>query len=132
MAKRVGHCSDMEVAKWEIEQKFKNSRNWQHTQEFMTQKEAQDWVTKASEEYKCKTVTLKTKKKAQRMRWFGFVFALPILILHTAIPTVYRGHFNDDYLGIAAGLAGLTLVGWLLGRGLHLAIRHWRYQSKTA
>ena len=74
MAKRVGHASDLEVAKFEIEQKFKNSRNWQGTDEFLTRKEAQDWEKKASEDFKCKIVVIKTTKKAQRMRWFGFVF----------------------------------------------------------
>lgn len=74
MAKRVGHCSDMEVAKWELDQKFKNTRNWKVTDEFMTRKEAQDWEENAAKEFNCKSVKLETKKKAQRMRWFGFVF----------------------------------------------------------
>jgi len=74
MAKRVGHTSDLEVARFEINQNFKNSRNWQSTKEFLTRKEAQNWEKDAASEFKCKTVLLKTSKKAQRMRWFGFVF----------------------------------------------------------
>lgn len=74
MAKRVGHASDMEVAKWEVDQKFKNARNWQCTAEMATKKEAKDWEVKAAEKYKCKIVTLTSTKKAQRMRWFGFMF----------------------------------------------------------
>ena len=74
MAKRVGHTSDLEVAKWEIDQKFKNTRNWQSTPEMSTKKEAEEWETKAANEFKCKVVNLKSKKKSQRIRWFGFTF----------------------------------------------------------
>lgn len=74
MAKRVGYASDLEVAKSEIEQKFKNPRNWQSTREFMQKKDAEEWVDRAAEEFKCKKVVLESRKKAQRMRWFGFVF----------------------------------------------------------
>jgi len=74
MAKRVGHASDLEVAKSEIEQKFKNPRSWQSTKEFETKKEAEQWVERAAKEFNCKTVLLESKKKAQRMRWYGFVF----------------------------------------------------------
>ena len=74
MAKRVGHASDLEVAKWEIEQKFKNPRNWQATAEFATKKEAEQWEARAAKELNCKVVTLDTKKKAQRLRWYGFLF----------------------------------------------------------
>ncbi len=53
----------------------------------------------------------------------GLAIALPILGLHTLIPTIIRGRFNDDYLGIGAIFAGAVLTGWLLGRWLHLGLR---------
>lgn len=74
MAKRVGHTSDLEVAKWEIEQLFKNTRNWQSTPEFIKKEDAMAWEAKAAEELNCKAVVLKSKKKAQRIVWYGFVF----------------------------------------------------------
>lgn len=74
MAKRVGHTSDLEVAKWEIEQKFKNPRNFQSTKEFASKKEAEEWEQVAAKELKCKPVVLESKKKAQRMRWYGLTF----------------------------------------------------------
>ena len=65
----------------------------------------------------------------QQVWWIGLGISIVILLLHTGIPSLIRGRFNDDYLGIAAMFAGVALVGWLLGRWLHWGIRLLRFRS---
>ena len=74
MASRLGITTDLEVAKWELSQQFKNTRNWRSTPPFEDQKTALEWVNKKSEELKCKTVGAIKGPKTNKIRWFGFVF----------------------------------------------------------
>ena len=70
-----------------------------------------------------------------RPRWggwlAGFLFAIPIFAVHTAIPCAIRGRIQDDYVGIAAMFAGAVLGGWLLGRIFH-SIVHWARRRSPA
>lgn len=74
MAFRIGITTDLEVAKWQLEQKFKNTRNWKSTPSFEDQKTANDWMTDKSVELKCKTVSPIKGPKTNKIRWFGFLF----------------------------------------------------------
>ena len=74
MASRIGITTDLEVAKWELSQKFRNARNWKSTQAFSDQKAALEWVSAKSVEMKCKTVDAIKGPKTSKVRWFGFLF----------------------------------------------------------
>ena len=74
MAKRAGYTNDLEVAQFEVQQKFKNPREWQVTEPMMQKKEAIEWEKKFCEDNNLKSVKLESKKKQQRERWYGFVF----------------------------------------------------------
>lgn len=74
MAERIGISPDFETRKWQLEQEFKNARNWKVTEEFAGKKEAQDWEKKKAEELKCKTVKQDLNTKRIRAKWQGFYF----------------------------------------------------------
>jgi hypothetical protein len=75
MATRVFHTNDPEVAQFEIQQKFKNPREWKVTEPMMTRKEAQEWEKAMCAEHGHKNVVLQTKKLQSRERWYGVMFS---------------------------------------------------------
>lgn len=74
MAKRIGIASDLEVRKWELEQEFKNTRDWRSTSAFEDRTEAEQWAIKKCEELNCKQVKPGKKPKNPKAKWFGFLF----------------------------------------------------------
>lgn len=74
MAKRIGIACDLEVRKWELEQEFKNTRNWRSTEAFDSKKEAQEWEKEMSAKLNCKTVEPGKMSKKFNAKWYGFVF----------------------------------------------------------
>lgn len=73
MALRLGISDDLEVTKWELEQQFKNTREWKSTTAFENRAEAEEWVEQKCKEFKCKSVKPKKPKKHSR-GWYGFSF----------------------------------------------------------
>ena len=53
----------------------------------------------------------------------GVGLAVVFFVVHLAVIWMIAGRLQDDYLGIAAMVAGAALGGWLLGRGVHALIR---------
>lgn len=74
MAFRVGITTDLEVAKWELEQQFKNTRSWQATDPFPDQKTAQEWEKKKAAELGCKTVRAIKTPPRRKVHWYGILF----------------------------------------------------------
>jgi hypothetical protein len=74
VAMRVGIACDLEVRQWEIEQEFKNTRNWQMTKPFETKILAQEWLKEKSTAKKWKTVADGKNPKRPREPWYGFAF----------------------------------------------------------
>jgi hypothetical protein len=69
--------------------------------------------------------------KAYWVQWVpGFAFALPIFFTHIVIIWFFWGNINDDAVGISAMFAGAALLGWLVGRALHIYIQHLRARQK--
>ena len=76
MAIRIGIAMDLEVRKWELEKKFKNTRAWRATSPFPNKKEAQDWQEKKAKELGCKSVEAGEviQRRGLNNRWYGFIF----------------------------------------------------------
>ena len=70
--------------------------------------------------------------RTQRAAWpVGLGIALIMLAIHLGIVWLIRQRINDDMLGIAAMYSALALVGWLLGRLGHLAMRRQRIRHQA-
>lgn len=74
MAVRIGITTDLEVAKWELERKYKNTRGWKATNPFDNEKLALSWQETKQKELACKNVEAIKGPKVQRIRWYGFLF----------------------------------------------------------
>jgi hypothetical protein len=69
--------------------------------------------------------------QTDRRAWTaGLVLAIPIFAMHIFVIWLVRGRLNDDHFGIAAMVAGTSLLSWILGRVLHHGIR-WRTMRST-
>lgn len=74
MAVRIGITPDLETRKWELEQEYKNTRNWRFTNPFPSKKEASEWEKTKAEELGCKTVKADHRTQNIRPIWVGFCF----------------------------------------------------------
>ncbi len=59
----------------------------------------------------------------RKVAFLGLVFSVVEFIVHISVILVIRGNLWDDHVGIAAMVAGASLIGWLLGRLTHGIIR---------
>ncbi len=76
MAQRIGIAVDLEVRKWELEQEYKNTRNWKWTAPFENIDDAVKWEKETSLEKKVKTVPHQKlpKTSPHKQKWCGFIF----------------------------------------------------------
>lgn len=62
----------------------------------------------------------------------GLVVAVLLFLAHLAGFWLLAGRVQDDYVGIAAMVAGAAFGGWLLGRGVHALLRRAWARSQTS
>lgn len=74
MAHRAGITTNLEETKFQLEQQFKNTRNWKSTDAFPTKKDAEEWERKVCSELNCKGLGPCSKQSGGKKPWYGFVF----------------------------------------------------------
>lgn len=69
-------------------------------------------------------------RSRRRVIPIGFAISGAIFLMHVMIMKAIRGHLWDDHYGIAAIVAVTSLLGWILGRMIHGAVRWNKIQPR--
>jgi hypothetical protein len=61
----------------------------------------------------------------------GFAVGLPIFLIHVLVIFLLKGYLDRRAWDISAAFAGVALLGWVLGRILHLAVHRMRAKTRS-